>query len=302
MDVKSLYSIIAVADHGSFNVAAKALGISLSAISVQMRALEDDMEMVLFDRSRRPPPLTDEGRDFVGRARELIADWERLSASLKRGSHGGVLKIGAVHTVVSGLLPAALLQLRQDMPDLGIRLTTGLSHDLEAALRGGRIDVAITTEPDNMPADLEFTAFCEETLVVIAGRKAAGKSFRDVLQENAYVRFQKQARVGALIEGALAANRIKVTSAMEVDTLEGVISLVGAGLGVSVVPARSGIAFPDAIRVLPFGRPKTVRRLGVLSQRRNVRQHFFSPLLDALRQAAGTSTGTHRRAGASALP
>jgi DNA-binding transcriptional LysR family regulator len=74
---------------------------------------------------------------------------------------------------------------------------------------------------------------------------------------------------------------------MEVDTLEGVISLVGAGLGVSVVPARSGIAFPGTIRVLPFGRPKTVRRLGVLAERRNVKQHFFSPLLEALTDAAG---------------
>jgi DNA-binding transcriptional LysR family regulator len=287
MDVKSLYSVIAVADHGSFNAAAKALGMSLSAISVQMRALEDEMELVLFDRSRRPPPLTDEGREFVGRARELIADWERLSASLKRGPGGGLLKIGAVHTVVSGLLPAALLRLRERMPDLGIRLTTGLSHDLEAALRGGRIDVAITTEPDTLPADLEFTAFCEEPLVVIAGGAAAGESFREVLQQNAYVRFQRQARVGALIDEVLAANRIKVTSAMEVDTLEGVISLVGAGLGVSVVPARSGIAFPENIRVLPFGRPKAVRRLGVLAERRNARHHFFKPLLESLEHVAG---------------
>ena len=74
MDVKTLYSIIAVADHGSFNAAARALGLSLSSISVQMRALEDEVGKVLFDRSRRPPPLTDEGRDFVERARDLIAE------------------------------------------------------------------------------------------------------------------------------------------------------------------------------------------------------------------------------------
>ncbi len=289
MDVKSLYSIIAVADHGSFNAAAKALGMSLSAVSTQMRALEEDMELVLFDRSRRPPPLTDEGREFVGRARDLIADWERLSASLKRGSNGGVLKIGAVHTVVSGLLPSALLHLSERMPELTVRLTTGLSHELEAALRGGRIDAAITSEPGSLPADLRFTVFCEEPLVVIAGRGAKGSGFREVLAKNAYVRFQRQARVGALIDEALAANRIAVTSAMEVDTLEGVISLVGAGLGVSVVPARSGIAFPDNITVLPFGRPQTVRRLGLLSARQSARSHFLEPLSEALRHAVRES-------------
>ncbi len=287
MDVKTLYSIIAVADHGSFNAAAKALGVSLSAISLQMRALEDEVELVLFDRSRRPPPLTEEGRDFVARARDLIADWERLSASLKRGSNGGVLKIGAVHTVVSGMLPAALKRLSQSLPDLGVRLTTDLSHDLEAAVRGGRVDVAITTEPESVPSDLQFTPFCEEPLVVIAGHGAAGEAVRDVLQQNPYVRFNRQARVGSLIEDALSVRQIKVRSAMEVDTLDGVISLVGAGLGVSVVPARSGIAFPDTINVLPFGDPPAVRRLGLLAARHNVRQHFFTPLLEALSEAAG---------------
>ena len=285
MDVKTLYSIIAVADHGSFNAAARALGLSLSSISVQMRALEDEVGKVLFDRSRRPPPLTDEGRDFVERARDLIADWERLSSSLKRGSSGGTIHIGAVHTSVSGLLPNALKQLRSRLPDLNVRLSTGLSHDLEAAVRGGRIDVAITSEPENVPSDLRFTTFCEEPLVVIAGAGSEGEKVRDVLQDNAYVRFNRQARVGALIDDALAANQIKVHSVMEIDTLEGVISLVAAGLGVSVVPARSGQAFPGSIRVLPFGRP-AVRRLGLLADKRNARHHFFQPLLDALQDAA----------------
>ncbi len=286
MDVKTLYSIVAVADYGSFNAAAKALGVSLSSISLQMRALEDEVGMVLFDRSRRPPPLTDKGREFVERARNLIADWERLSSSLKRDSNGGVLRIGAVHTVVSGLLPNALKHLRERLPDLGVRLTTGLSHDLEAAVLGGRIDAAITSEPENLPADLEFTAFCQEPLVVIAGQGAAGDTFRDVLQNNAYVRFNRQARVGALIDDALAANRVKVSSTMEIDTLEGVISLVGAGLGVSVVPARSGLEFPETVRVLPLGQP-AARRLGLLSARRHARHHFLSHLLDALKRVAG---------------
>lgn len=289
MDVKTLYSIIAVADHGSFNAAARALGLSLSAISVQMRALEDEVGMTLFDRSRRPPPLTDEGRDFVERARELIADWERLSASLKRDPSGGTLRIGAVHTTVSGLLPNALKRLRERLPELNIRLSTGLTHDLEAAVRGGRIDVAITSEPENLSSDLSFTAFCEEPLVVIAGTDSKGDTVRNVLQHNTYVRFNRQARVGSLIDDALAANRIKVHSTMEIDTLEGVISLVAAGLGVSVVPARSGIAFPDTIRVLRFGK-SAVRRLGLLADRRNARHHFFRPLLDALSEATASAS------------
>jgi DNA-binding transcriptional LysR family regulator len=79
MDVKSLYTFIAVVDHGSFAQAAEALELSASAISVQMRGLEADVDLRLFDRSRRPPVLTQEGRDFIDRAREVIKIWEDLS-------------------------------------------------------------------------------------------------------------------------------------------------------------------------------------------------------------------------------
>lgn len=286
MDIKTLYTLIAVADHGSFNEAAKVLGLSLSSISLQMKGLEDEGDLVLFDRSKRPPPLTDEGREFVERARDLIADWERLSATLVRPNDRGLLKIGAVHTVVSGLLPSALAHLRKGVPDLRIRLTTGLTHELEAALIGGRIDIAVVTEPKSVPAGLEFTLFREEPLVVIANKDAKGvgrgKDFRTVLEQNPYVRFNRQAHVSGLIETDLARQGIAISSEMEIDTLEGVISMVEAGLGVSIVPARTGTAFPPDLYSIPFGDPPVTRRLGVLAPLKNARRRFFPHLLRAL--------------------
>ena len=142
MDVKTLYSIIAVADHGSFNAAARALGLSLSSISVQMRALEDEVGKVLFDRSRRPPPLTDEGREFVERARDLIADWERLSESLKRGSNGGTIRIGAHYAWDGASGPA---------PDIPSIMRGSLVHDaLYQLMRLGELDLSFRETADDL--------------------------------------------------------------------------------------------------------------------------------------------------------
>ena len=292
MDVKTLYTMVSIADHGSFNGAAKALGLSLSAVSLQIKALEDEVGMVLFDRSKRPPPLTGDGRDLVEKARGLIADWERLSGTLKKSSGSGVLKIGAVHTVVSGALPPALLDLRKRRPDLDVRLTTGLTHELEAALMGGRIDVAIVTEPESLASGLTFEAFSADPLVVIAGRDTSGQTFRDVLEHQPYVRFARQARVAHLIDSALADAGITVNSHMEIDTLEGVVSLVGAGLGVSIVPARREHPFPQNIRVLAFGDPPITRRLGLLSPESGPRRRFVGDLLDALVATKGQPVET----------
>ncbi len=236
MDVKSLYTFVAVADHGSFAQAAAALNLSASAISVQMRALEADVDVRLFDRSRRPPVLTAEGRAFVERAREVIATWEDLSHSLRRDSNAGRLRLGAVHTAVSTLLPPALQRLRGSHPKLGLRLSTGLAHDLEAALRAGMIDAALITGPETAAPGFAFHMVCMQRLVVVAHPSAEGTDARSVLERNPYIRFSRQARVGEMVERALDAQRLRVHPAMEIDTQDGVMALVAAGLGVSVVP------------------------------------------------------------------
>lgn len=285
MDVKSLYTFISVVDHGSFALAAEALGLSASAISVQMRGLEGDVNMRLFDRSRRPPVLTQEGREFVERAREAIAIWEDLSDSLRRDKNAGKLRIGAVHTAVSSILPAALGCLRVTHPNLEIRLSTGLAHDLDAALRAGLIDVALTTGTTDPAPEFIFRTISEQRLVVLAHIGASGKCFREILSQNPYVRFSRHARVGELVERALVAEGIRVQSTMEVDTQDGVQALVAAGLGVSIVPEHPGLRDPR-FRVVPLGDPPTLRRLGLMFDPTSPRRRFCDLLESELRNVA----------------
>ncbi|WP_299358809.1 LysR substrate-binding domain-containing protein [uncultured Paracoccus sp.] len=282
MDVKSLYTFIAVVDHGSFATAAKALQLSASAVSVQMRGLESDVSLRLFDRSRRPPVVTPEGLDFVQRAREVIAIWEDLSDSLRRDSNSGKLRIGAVHTAVSSILPAALRRLQEAHPNLEMRLTTGLAHDLDAALRAGSIDVALTTAAAELTPGYVFRTISEQRLVVLAHAGAAGDNFRDILRRNPYVRFSRHARVGELVERALLANGIRVQSSMEVDTQDGVLALVAAGLGASVVPEYPGLR-TSRFRVEILGDPPTIRRLGLMFDPASPRRRFCDLLESELR-------------------
>ena len=79
MDIKALRTLQAIVDHRSFAAAGKAVGLSPSGVSLQMKGLEGDLGQALFDRSARPPQLTAEGRLFARRAREALEVWERLS-------------------------------------------------------------------------------------------------------------------------------------------------------------------------------------------------------------------------------
>lgn len=283
MDIKTLYTLIAIADRGSFAEAGNTIGLSLSAVSMQVRALEEELGLTLFDRSRRPPALTDSGLALTHRARDLIAHWESMSAALKKGSNVGLLKLGAVHTCVSGLLPLALKRLQRQGQGIEVHVTTGLTHELEKAVQHRQVDVAVVTAPEVSRADLDFQPFVEESFVVITHRATPGETDEEVLQNTPYVRFNRSARVGHLVQEEIIRRQLLLKSTMEIDTLEGVVAMVANGLGASVVPAR-GVRheFPASIRTLPFGQPPLTRTLGLLAPRDNPRSHLTQRLLGAL--------------------
>lgn len=289
MDIKDLYTLIAIADRGSFAEAGTSLGLSLSAVSTQMRALEESLSTKLFDRSRRPPVLTDAGLDFTNRARELIVHWESMSEALRKDAAGGLLKLGAVHTSVSGVLPIALKHMHAAGEGLDIQLTTGLTHDLEKAVLHGKLDAAILTRPEMVHEALAFEPFAEEKLVVISHHTTAPGTDKEILENTPYVRFNRSARVGNQIQQEITRRKIALRSLMEIDTLEGVVAMVANGLGSSVVPARSvDNEFPATIRATPFGKPPLTRCVGVLMHRSSPREHLARRLLDALRTVSGT--------------
>ncbi|WZB69852.1 LysR substrate-binding domain-containing protein [Achromobacter xylosoxidans] len=262
---------------------------------MQVRALEEELEIAIFDRSRRPPVLTDAGLALVHRARDLIAHWESMSAALKKGTGAGLLKLGSVHTCASGVLPLALRHLQKQGHGLEVHVTTGLTHDLERAVHHRQLDVAIVTEPEVPRSDLDFLPFVDEQLVVIAHRSVKGASDQEVLEQTPYVRFNRLARVGHLVQEEILRRQIVVRSTMEIDNLEGVVAMVANGLGASVVPAR-GVKneFPATIRVIPFGSPTVTRRLGILVPKENPRSHLSRLLLEALKSVCADSQEKER--------
>ena len=289
MDIRTLYTLIAIADCGSFAEAGNRIGLSLSAVSMQVRALEEELEIAIFDRSRRPPVLTDAGLALVHRARDLIAHWESMSAALKKGTGAGLLKLGSVHTCASGVLPLALRHLQKQGHGLEVHVTTGLTHDLERAVHHRQLDVAIVTEPEVPRSDLDFLPFVDEQLVVIAHRSVKGASDQEVLEQTPYVRFNRLARVGNLVQEEILRRQIVVRSTMEIDNLEGVVAMVANGLGASVVPAGREERVPRHHPRDSFGSPTVTRRLGILVPKENPRSHLSRLLLEALKSVCADS-------------
>ena len=283
MDVKNLKTLLAIVDHHSFSAAGEVVGLSPSGVSLQIKALEDEFGLALFDRTTRPPQLTEEGVRFAARAREAVLHWEKLTEAMSADSIAGVLKLGAIPTLVSGILPLALKRLRQVRPDLRIHLTTGLSHKLHELLHKGTLDAAISVQPENRSAYLDWQPYTSEPLAVIMPSDIVCDDDRKALSLNPYIRFESYAWVGRIIDAELTRRNIKVNTTMEVDTLDGVFGLVANGLGVSIVPWRNiAQPFPANVRAIRFGDPVVSRELGILQRYDNPRRHLVDELFDVL--------------------
>ena len=281
MDIKGIQTLVTIADHRSFQAAADALGMSISNVSLQVRGLEIDLNARLFDRSSRPPQLTRVGNDFVQRCREVLIHWNNLQSSLSTDPDQGALKIGAVHTSVSGGVSTALGRLRRKKPGLFFQLHTDLTPNLIHELKKQNIDCAIITKPDQIDPEMQFTEIAQEELRVIANREADGNNYRDVLERNPYIRFNKQATLAQSIDRELKKRNINVSANMEVTTLDAVASLVKNNLGVSIVPIGKNVPpLPRQIKTLAFASDRFYRTLGLLTRADCPRMHLVG-LLEA---------------------
>lgn len=251
-DIKTLEIFRSIADLGSFQAAARNMGLSLSAISLQMKRLEEFAQLKLFDRSKKPPRLTRDGLVYLDKIDAVLDQWQELEPANMSHQHQKQLTIGTVHSVLSSFLPLALKTFRQKMPDLDIIVRLDESFELEAELQAGTIDAAIISRPGKSMADIIYHSLKEENLVLITGPNVVGDNVKEIFRDNPYVRFNRSARVSLKIDKWFEKMGLTVESGMEIDTLEGVIALVHAELGVSIVPMVSSRLFPSDMRIIPL--------------------------------------------------
>ena len=292
MELKTLRTLVAVAQHQSFVAAGEALGLTQSAVSLHIKALEEELGLSLFDRSRRPPELNADGRALVERAREILELTDSLTESFGPQPTEGLLSLGAVPTTITGILPPTLRALQQKAPRVRIRLTSGLSHELEGRVAGGELDAALLSEPGALRPHLRWHPVSEERLVVISPQEWPGSTDEALLTGGPYLRFRRHAWASLAIDAALRARGINPRVAMEIDSLEGIAMMVSHGLGASIVPERHiAEPFPPNVKRVEFQTEHPVRRLGVIERESGPRANLVGLLVAELVRTSRAFTG-----------
>jgi DNA-binding transcriptional LysR family regulator len=286
MNLTHLRTLVAIADSESFATAADSLFLTPSAISHQMRDLEAELGVELFDRATRPPRLNAHGYSLVEQGRDLLTRFDTLAALARRpGEIGGRLMLGCVSGVSSDLVPKALASLRASHPAVVVRIEEGLSDSLANRVRRRELDAAIITELPDADPELGSLLITEEEMVLVAPSDCRLDDWREVLAAYPFIRMNRNAGMGRIIDRALRAERIAVEEAMELDSSEAVAGMVSAGLGAGVIPAGRLRHVPAGeVVTLPFGDTPILRRVVLTERRNNPRSDLSRLVYDAVRQ------------------
>lgn len=296
MSIRLLKTFIAVADHGTLAAAAHEVGLTQAAVSIQMRSLEAELRVKLFDRTRRAVALSAAGRDLVPRAREVVALYENLAVGARSGEVGGLLTLGAIAPTFVQLLPDALLELRRKHPAIVVRVVTGVSSELTVKVERGELDAALVAEaPGRLPPNLSWQPVFAEPLVLLTPRRLEVTSLRETLAKAPFIGINKLAWTGRLIQSLLRRHRVRVNEEMELDSIETIRGMVARGFGVSIIPLHPSRWREDPRVEVALLEPQASRSIGLVEREAHARAQLTSALRSCLQQDLRTKAPRVRR-------
>ncbi len=237
MDTAFLQTLRVVVECGSFAEAARRLSLTPAAVAQRIRALEAEIGGTLVRRTGRTVQATSAGLAVAERVSHLLDEVRdlRMLASSEPGA--GELRLGAVATAVTGLLPAALVRTSHRYPRLEIYVVPGTSADLYRGVLDNQLDAAIIVEPPfPIPKICAWQVLRTEPLVVIAREGLSLADPHAVLSREPVIRYDRNHWGGRLAEAYLRAAGLRSRQRFELDALDAIAVMVDRGLGVALVP------------------------------------------------------------------
>lgn len=286
--------VLAVRKHGHFAKAAQACGVTQPTLSMQIQKLEEDLGVVLFDRSKKPILLTSAGEALIEQMQSVLFEAKKIGDIAERTQNQlatGSLVLGVIPTVAPYVLPNLLGVLSLQYPGIELTIREMQTHKIVDGLSSDEIDVGLLATPLKLPKVHEHALYYEP-FSVFAHRDHALTKMKRVKHSNLPAE-----DIWLLQEGHCLRNQVLDVCAMnstrskpkkynfESGSLETLVSLVRNYGGYTLLPALAVNQFQesgmDDLKVIPFERPIPAREIGLVFRR----EHYKLDLIEALGDA-----------------
>jgi LysR family transcriptional regulator, transcriptional activator of the cysJI operon len=274
MHIETLKVFCDLAESGSFSLAASKNFITQSAVSQQIRSLEERYGRELIERSKGHARLTQAGEVLYEAGKEIVHRYREIENNLQSlaRSVAGTVRVGTVYSVGLYELSAPLKKYLRTFPDVTVHLEYTRANKIYEDVSRGEIDLGIVAYPNKRP-QLLVVPFREDRLVLICSPQHPFAHFQRVsikkLHGEKFVGFERDVATRRALDRVFRQHGIKVQYIMEMDNIETIKRVVEVGSGLSIVPepAITQEVKNDTLRAIQFSDEPLMRPLGILLKR-----------------------------------
>ncbi|MEB0079142.1 LysR family transcriptional regulator [Pseudomonas sp. CCI3.2] len=291
LNLNHLHTYSCVIACGSFSAAGEKLGLTQPAVSLQIRQLEQRLNVRLIERVGKRIKATSPGNLLLEHVIHIDAAVEHALLDLATHAQevAGIIAIGTGATACIHLLPPILQTLRQQFPALEVRVSIGNTESVVKAVEENRLDLALVTLPAT-GRSLAVTPLMDDVFVAIFSAEETQLPEQvtpATLIPYPLVVFEAGSSTRALINQWYAESGIRIKPVMELGSIEAIKEMVAAGLGYSIVPSLS-VAAAHHRRGLQVRRltPALTRTLGIVLRQDKPLSKALHQVVDALMSLA----------------
>lgn len=254
-DLYELYLFSLVAKHGSFTKAAEVAGLTQSAITRQIQALEASLSVNLLERTTRKVKVTSAGVFLYQESARLLGDAEQSLKRLKEEFSGArkEIRVGVSRSIALAHLPGLFHANLRHAPDVTYRVSSENSTALLSALDANELDLGVLCPPKRLPTTLRATHRFSDAFTLIAPETAHAefvalprtkKARYEWMSRQNWLLPDERTNTGVRLRAWMQRKGWRIEPAMQLDSFDLILNLVALGMGVGFVPIRALASYP----------------------------------------------------------
>lgn len=291
MTITQLQYVLAVAEHKNFTLAAEKCFVTQPTLSMQIQKVEEELDIIIFDRSKKPIQLTEVGQKIVAQAKNIVNEADRIQdiVDQEKGFIGGEFRLGIIPTVMPTLLPMFLNNFIKKYPKVKLIIEELNTTEIVTKLKNGHLDAAIAATPLEEEKIKEIVLYYEPFMVYVPQQHPKfNKPELEVADLNVDEILLLQDghcfRDGILNLCKNNANNSESKFQIESGSFETLIKLADEGLGITLLPYLHTLDLKenDKQKLKHFIEPKPAREISLLFPKNELKIHIIDALKNTI--------------------
>ncbi|SDL90947.1 hydrogen peroxide-inducible genes activator [Kriegella aquimaris] len=291
MTITQLQYVLAVAEHQNFTVAAKKSFVTQPTLSMQVQKLEDELDVLIFDRSKKPISITEVGKKIVAQAKHIVNEAARIKdvVDQEKGFIGGDFTLGIIPTIMPTLLPMFLKNFIKAYPKVNLIIKEQSTENLIRNIQDGHLDAAIAATPLGIEFIKERPLYYEPFVGYVPVNHRLAKveklnpedlDISDIL----LLRDGHCFRDGVINLCNAPKNYAEERFQLQSGSFETLINLANEGLGMTLLPYLNTMALDASKKqnLRYFNSPSPAREVSLIYHKKELKIHITNALKDTI--------------------